>query len=79
VWCGEKTFKKVFPYLFSIACVKDALVAVHLEFSSGSPQWNVSFIRAVHEWEVDVFASLFNLLYSYRVRRKDEDKLWWVS
>jgi hypothetical protein len=76
VW--EKALKEVFPDLFSITCVKDASVAVHLELSSGSLQWNVSFIRAAHDWEVDVFASFFNLLYSYRVRREDEDKLWWV-
>jgi len=26
---------------------------------------------------VDVLASFFNLLYSYRVRWRGEDKLWW--
>ena len=31
-----------------------------------------------HDWEVNVFTSFFNLLYSYRVRREGEDKLWWV-
>jgi hypothetical protein len=29
--------KEVFLDLFNIACVKDALVAIHLELSSGSP------------------------------------------
>jgi hypothetical protein len=48
-----------------------------LEYSSDSFQWNVSFARAAYDWEVDVFASFFNLLYSVRVRRDDVDKLWW--
>jgi hypothetical protein len=28
---------------------------------------------------VDAFALFFNLLHLVRVRRKDEDKFWWVS
>jgi hypothetical protein len=38
VWCGEMTLKEAYPDLYSIACVKDASVAVHLDFSSGSLQ-----------------------------------------
>ena len=52
--------------------MKDASVVVHLELSSASHQRNISFIR------VDVFASLFNLLYSLRVRQEGEDKICWV-
>jgi hypothetical protein len=28
-----------------------------------------------HDWEVDVLASFYTLLYSHRVRREGEDKL----
>jgi hypothetical protein len=52
-------------------------VADYLELSSDSHQWNVSFIRDAHDWEVDVFASFFNLLYSFRLRQGGEDKLRW--
>jgi len=50
-----------------IARDKDALVAAHLVSKSGSFQWGVSFIRAAHDWEVDVVASFFTLLHSIRV------------
>jgi hypothetical protein len=50
-------------------------VANHLQLSSDSHKWNVSFIRAAHDWEVDSFSSFFNLLYSIRLRRGMEDKL----
>jgi len=78
VWSGEKALKEAFPNLYSCACVKDASVVVQLELSSGSLQWNISFIKATHDWKVDVFTSIFNLLYSYRMRREGEDKLWWT-
>jgi hypothetical protein len=32
VWCGEKALKEDFPDLYSIVCVKDASVAVHMDF-----------------------------------------------
>lgn len=46
-------------------------------FRRGSFQWDVSFIRAAHDWEVDVLASFFTLLYSLRVGSEGEDQLWW--
>jgi hypothetical protein len=68
--------KEAFPDLFGMAHAKDA--SAHLEFYGGSNQWNVNFARVVHDWEVDVFASFSQVLYSARVRRGREDKLWWV-
>jgi len=38
------------------------------ELSSGSHQWNISFIRAAQDWEMDVFTLFLNLLYSLRLR-----------
>jgi hypothetical protein len=49
-----------------------------MDFDSGSPQWDVSFFRAACDWEVNVLASFFTLLYSIRVRREGKDKLWWT-
>jgi hypothetical protein len=75
VWGQEEAF----PVFYDIACAEDASVAAHLKLSGGSNQWNVSFVRVSRDWEVDVFVSFFNLLYSTRVRREGEDKLWWTS
>jgi hypothetical protein len=73
VWCGEMPLKEAFPFLYGIACDKNAPVAANLVSESGSIKWDVSFIRAAHDWEVDVLASFFNLLYSISVGRKRED------
>lgn len=62
--CGNKALQEAFPILFGIACVKDASIAAHLKLSGGYNQWNVSFVKATHYWEVDVFASFFSLLHS---------------
>jgi hypothetical protein len=57
-----------------MASVKDAFVAVNMDLPSGSLQWNVSFICLDHNWEVDVLASFYSLLYSNRARSERKDK-----
>jgi hypothetical protein len=49
-----------------------------LDLSNDSYKRNLSVIREAHDWEVDVFASFFNLLHSFRMRQEGEDKLRWV-
>jgi len=45
-------------------------VADNMEILGRSIQWNVSFVRESHGWEVDVFASFFfQVLHSTRVNR----------
>jgi hypothetical protein len=75
VWRGEVTLKDAFPGLYNIASVKDASIANNMDRSSGSTQWNVSFIHLVHDWEVEVLASFYSLLYSQKMQREGEDKL----
>jgi hypothetical protein len=79
VWCGECALKDKFPGLFSIASRKEASIADNVERSNGVMQWNIVFTRLIHEWEVEVevLASFYSCLYSYKLR-EGEDKLWWV-
>jgi hypothetical protein len=79
LWCGDTILKEVYPSLFGIARVKDALVADNMEVLGGSTQWNVSFVREARDWEVGVFASFFQVLHSVKVSRDRADRLWWVS
>jgi hypothetical protein len=78
VWCGELALREDLLVLYGFARDKNVCVAVHLDFSSGFLQWDVSFFRAAHDWEADVLASFYTLLYSHRERREGDDKLWWV-
>jgi hypothetical protein len=46
-----------------------------MDIPGGSIQLNVSFVIAAHDWEVDVFASIFLVLYLGIVGQEDEDEL----
>ena len=64
-WCAEEVPKVTFLVLYCLACVKDASIAVNLEFLSDSNKWNVNFARTAHNWEVDIFAFFFpNVAFS---------------
>jgi hypothetical protein len=71
----DTVLKEVFPDLFGIARVKDASVADNMEVLGGSIKWNVSFVREMHDWKVDVFASLFQVLHSAMVSRDRANRL----
>ena len=62
-----------FSILLGLACAKDASIVANLELMGDSNQWNVSFARAVQDWEADIFTSFYYLLHSVRVRRGRED------
>jgi hypothetical protein len=63
LWCGDIVLKETSSVLFGIASIKDAFVVTFVEFSGGVIQWNVSFTRAAHDWEMEAFALLFKVLY----------------
>jgi hypothetical protein len=60
LWCGDQPLKETFL---------DAWVVDHMQFINGNLQWNISFTRPVHNWEVDLVTSFFELLYSIRLRQ----------
>jgi hypothetical protein len=68
---------EVYPGLYSIASNKVASIADNSDLVSGSCQWNVSFIRALNDWEVEELASFYSLLYSFNLVGGG-DKIWWV-
>jgi hypothetical protein len=49
MWCEDQSLKVALSELFNIARFKDASKADHLQLSNGSPQWNINFVRAVHD------------------------------
>ena len=55
----DQLLKESFLELFSIACCKEAWVVDHLQFSNENIQWNLSFIKLVKDWEVDLVTTFF--------------------
>jgi hypothetical protein len=78
MWCGGHPLKESFVELFCHARNRDALVADLKTFSNDVVHWDISFIRLVHDWKVDLVSSFFNVLYSARLCQGADDKLCWT-
>jgi hypothetical protein len=49
----------------------------HLQFSNGSPQWNINFVKATHDWELDFFSLFFDQLYFINLKHDGIEKFCW--
>lgn len=63
----DEALKELFLDVYNIAQAKDASVADHMEIST-------QLIRPTPDWEIDTFTTIFNILYSTRLRQKGVDK-----
>uniref|UniRef100_A0A2N9I916 Reverse transcriptase domain-containing protein n=1 Tax=Fagus sylvatica TaxID=28930 RepID=A0A2N9I916_FAGSY len=77
VWCNGEPLKVVFPELYRIARVKDAVVADHMQFRGVSVHWEVNFTRLIQDWELESVSAFLEVLYSVTIHRNEEDKLIW--
>jgi hypothetical protein len=46
-------------------------VSDYMDASGTYDQWNPSFLRAVHDWELESFAAFLNLLYSSKTHLRE--------
>jgi len=67
--------KLCYPVSFSIARFQDAWVVDNLSLVGGVAHWNVVFTRLAQDWEVEMVLSLYERLYSHRIRHGAVDRL----
>ena len=76
-WCGDQSLKLSFPELYSLARNPEATVAESMQIQGSSIHWDVVFIRAVKDWELESVVSFQDLLYSCSITRGGLDSLHW--
>jgi hypothetical protein len=52
-----------FLELYSLARIPEATVTDHLRLQGSSFHWDIAFIRAVQDWELEAVTSFMELLY----------------
>uniref|UniRef100_A0A2N9HYE7 Reverse transcriptase zinc-binding domain-containing protein n=1 Tax=Fagus sylvatica TaxID=28930 RepID=A0A2N9HYE7_FAGSY len=77
-WCGDQPLKMSFPELYSLARNPEATVANTMQIQGSSIHWDVVFIKAVKDWELEVVVSFLDLLYSCSITWGGLDSFHWT-
>lgn len=68
-WCGYGVLNETFPELYRLAEFKEASMADYMCWNEGNIHWDITFIRAVLDREVDLLTDFLNLIYSTKLKR----------
>jgi hypothetical protein len=72
--CGCQPLKHIYPLLYHIARYKEAWVKDNFSWRNGVVEWNVIFIHAIQDWEMDVILTFFEMLYSCKLSQGNVDQ-----
>jgi len=74
VWCGDNPLSVCFPKLFKINSAKDAYVADLMKFPDGVLYWDMEFLHAIQDWELESLSNFMDVIYRILLRGTSEDK-----
>ena len=57
---------------YCVACSKETYVAEYLHWNRNAIHWDITFISAVHDWEMEILMSFLDLIYSIKIKMKGE-------
>ncbi len=52
VWCSNGSLASLYLVLFQLAVNKDVMVSDCMETRNGGIQWNPTFVRSAHDWDL---------------------------
>jgi hypothetical protein len=78
-WCGDTPLMVRFPKLYRLASHPGASVQDLMIFDGTSHHWDVSFIRLLHDWEMESVAEFLDVIYSAVPCEGEIDTICWNS
>ena len=75
-WCGNTVLSQRFPNLFSMAAQRNVTVEETWDQNFGQGGWNLRFLRAFNDWELDSVGNLLVELREYRVTLEEDSVIW---
>ena len=74
-WCGETPLAASYPELYRFCRDKEASAAELMKFTNGVLHWDVSFFRAIHNWELEAMLSFMYTIHGISVKGIGEDNM----
>ena len=67
-----------YPKLFTISRNKEAYVAGLMKFPNGVLFWDLNFVRAIQDWELESLSNFMDSIYGVSLREFGEDNICWM-
>ena len=68
VWCGDGPLSFCFLELFRISNDKVPYVVDLMKFPNGVLYWDMKFLLAVHDWELESLFNFMDIIYGVSLR-----------
>ena len=75
-WCGNNVLSQSFLNLFSMTAQRIVTVEETWDQNFGQGGWNLRFLRAFNDWELDMVGNLLVELREYRVTLEEDSVIW---
>ena len=75
-WCGNNVLSQSFLNLFVMAAQRNATVEEMWDHNFGQGGWNLRFLRAFNDWELDTVGNLLDVLREHRVMLEEDSVIW---
>ena len=75
-WCGQTSLSVCYPELFRLSCNKDASVADFMHFTNVVLHWDLHFVRAIQDWELQSLMTFMGAIYDSEIRGIGKDKMY---
>ena len=75
-WCDIAALSQIFPQLYVLAIHRNATVDEVWDSTFGQEGWNLRFIRAFNDWELDLIGDLLIILRGYRLTLEEDSVTW---
>lgn len=77
IWCGSTSFCDRFPLLYNIASNPHSTVFENYVYQGGQVVWSLTFQRALHDEEIQVYSDCLLQLAGYFVLPNGKDSRVW--
>ena len=68
IWCGDTLLILSYPELFVVSRSKETCVADLRRFSNGVLFWDLNFVRAIQDWELESLSNFLDSIYGVSLK-----------
>jgi hypothetical protein len=75
-WWGNEAWRDLYLDLYSITKNQESAVAGYLHWITENTHWDITFMRDIQDWQMDMLIAFLDPTYSTKIRKDAEDQIY---